>query len=111
MILMIRSAAAAWWWFEELGDLGDGFGAGFDVAHDGAWVSVAALAHRVEDRNASTAACTVVVSRPRSAVTVAVMTGPGGHVPDNVPESRIGWVNLMSVSPSAMYRITVHYHL
>jgi hypothetical protein len=49
------------------------------------------LAQRGEDRNASTAACTVVVSRPGRAVTVAFMTDRGGDVPDNVSESRIAW--------------------
>jgi len=55
---------------------------------------------RGEDRNASTAACTVVVSPPRSGVTVAVTAGPGGDVPDNVPESRSGW----STSRASGYR-------
>jgi hypothetical protein len=38
-------SATAPGWFEQLGDFGDGFGTGSDVAHDGAGAAVPGLGH------------------------------------------------------------------
>jgi hypothetical protein len=70
------------------------------------------LAYRGEDKKASAAAWTVLVSRARKGMIFPVICSSSADVPDNVPESRIrptaSHVSTRAGRPP-MYWITGHY--
>ncbi len=79
---ILRSAAASGW-FEQLGDLGNRFGAGLDVAHDGAWIAVPSLGH---DELQGDALVAEVGGRG-----VAELVEVPGAVPARVSGLGLGW--------------------